>query len=116
CSPGEVESFVADETHYRLMRRQIELTGFPRHDRLRELAQAMPLSERDRLLIVPTWRKDLSDQLRLAETHADRVEILFASEFYRGWSELLTSDGFVTWTNSVALKPLFALHDHLSPY
>ncbi len=116
CSPGEVESFVADETHYRLMRRQIELTGFPRHDRLRELAAASPMPERDRLLVVPTWRKDLSDQLRVAESHAERVEILIGSEFYRSWSNLLSSDGFATWINSVSLKPVFALHDHLSPY
>ncbi|MBP2414046.1 glycosyltransferase involved in cell wall biosynthesis [Arthrobacter stackebrandtii] len=116
CSPGEVESIVADETHYRLMRRQISMTGFPRHDRLSMLAQASPMSERDRLMIVPTWRKDLADQLRDSETETARIDILHRSEFYRAWADLLTNSDFIMWINTQGLKPMFALHDHLSPY
>ena len=116
CSPGELESFAGDESNYRLLRNQTKLTGFPRHDKLLELSSKIPLADRNTLLIVPTWRKSLSEQLAGASTNVERTTLLTESEFCRGWSSLLTSEEFLDFVKRNNLKPIFAVHDHLSQY
>lgn len=116
CSPAELESIAGDGTNYRLMREQIELTGFPRHDKLLELARRTSIIDRSQFLIVPTWRKSLAEELKFATSDVERREILINSDFYQSWVDLIDNNEFLSWVKLVGLTVTFALHDHLSPY
>ena len=55
-SPREYQSIVEDGTRYKFTRKEVALTGFPRHDAL--IANARNEMRR-RIVIMPTWRKSI---------------------------------------------------------
>lgn len=115
CSIPERESIIGDGTPYRLTKREVKLTGFPRHDALVSNARQQVAANRRVVLIVPTWRKDLSDSLNAA-SKSERREILLTSEFFREWEKVTNSTVFLNAVRKANLKIVFALHDHLSDF
>lgn len=55
---GEFNS-LSGESPYVFTRREMRLTGLPRFDKLRRVADATPRSERRTIVIAPTWRNSL---------------------------------------------------------
>lgn len=59
ASVDEHESIVTEGSTYRLTEDTVKLTGFPRHDVVRDLASRIPFDQRPVILIAPTWRNNL---------------------------------------------------------
>lgn len=115
-SRGEYDDFTADGGLYRIGKSEVRLTGLPRHDRLVSLAAARPITDRNILLVVPTWRKDLAEKLSMAANEHAAQEILVQSDFYRSWSNLLNSPVLISASKRCDLEIVFILHDHLANF
>jgi hypothetical protein len=85
---AEYRAFV-DDPRYLYTGREVRLTGFPRHDALLRKAEAVP--EPRSLLVMPTWRKNLVDEL-LPRTGRYPYSRRFAqSEYFNNWQGVLRS-------------------------
>jgi CDP-Glycerol:Poly(glycerophosphate) glycerophosphotransferase/Glycosyl transferase family 2 len=91
-TPAELESIAGDGTSYVVTHKEARNTGLPRFDRLLAKGRAVPLEERDLVIVAPTWRTWLTlpiDQ----QTQRRRVDRRFAeSDFARAWLGLLRSE------------------------
>lgn len=116
CGVQERDSIVSDGSLYRLTRREVKLTGFPRHDSLVKFARAQVDQDRQLILVVPTWRKDLSNELQSAEDASQKRDVLRSSEFFIEWQRLTNSSLFLETVARSKLRVVFALHDHLAEF
>ena len=91
ASQAEYDSIAGDGTLYGYTSQVVQLTGFPRHDALLEASFGSPLEQRQNILIAPTWREYLRDELRTATSDVERIERFEMSEFGRNWLQLLRS-------------------------
>lgn len=86
---AETESISGEPSPYKFSRREVTLTGMPRHDRLYKLSEQASRNgiKIQRLLIMPTWRRHLSSLI------ADgKFDLLADSEYVQKWTEFLTGD------------------------
>ena len=84
ATPAEYTGLTADHPSYTLTEREVWLTGFPRHDRLHALLGR----DRDRVLLAPTWRPEVS---RAIETGAPAGPLL--DGLYLPWLDLARTVG-----------------------
>ncbi len=112
----EYRSIVGDDSSYKFSGREVELTGFPRFDRLAELDATLGNEPKQYVTVFPTWRKGL-DSLR--SEMVDRQEAIGAfrsSDFARNWSELLTSPELLRIARSKNLRIRFMPHPNIQPF
>ncbi|MCI5825593.1 MAG: CDP-glycerol glycerophosphotransferase family protein, partial [Arcanobacterium sp.] len=67
------------------------------------------------ILIMPTWRRSLNDQLRTATTAEQRRQLLTDSPFLRAWAELLHTPQLAELMNSGEADVTIVLHPNLAP-
>ena len=83
----------------------IQLTGFARFDALHDFKTV-----KNRILIMPTWRKWLKLRSE-ARTEADRN--LLSSEYYMKWKEFLHSEGLEKLIEKYHLEVIFMPHPNM---
>jgi glycosyltransferase involved in cell wall biosynthesis/CDP-glycerol glycerophosphotransferase (TagB/SpsB family) len=88
---AETASFTADGTPYFFTGREIKQTGFPRHDSLLSLAKRLSPEQVDQILIMPTWRRSLTDLLPETMSPEERAEAFRSSDYGRHWLAVLQS-------------------------
>lgn len=88
-SPEEYASIVEDDTPYTYTAREVSRTGFPRHDTLLTIARDTPSDEIDTILVMPTWRGNLSDGRHEKDEAINRLNVFADSEYAKRWGELL---------------------------
>lgn len=116
ATSAERDALVSDGSPYRLTTREVLLTGFPRHDRLLEIA-ARRRAERPRLLLVmPTWRQSLLGPLHPGSSRRGVIADFKDSGFARSWSALLRSARLARLARDAGLVITFMPHPNLSPY
>jgi CDP-glycerol glycerophosphotransferase (TagB/SpsB family) len=115
-SVAEHESLVADHTPYRFTRKEVKLLGLPRHDGLRAKRAATIPADRDLLLVMPTWRKNLPGaSVGLASNRA--VMGGFAeTEYAQQYLALLKSDRLRAVAAEHGLSIAFMPHPNLAAY
>jgi glycosyltransferase involved in cell wall biosynthesis len=91
-SRQEYASIAGDGTRYPFTTKEVQLTGLPRFDRLREVGDRFPASRRDLVLVTPTWRRWLVDPLDEGSQRRQLDDDVLESEFVLRWLELLRSD------------------------
>lgn len=116
CTRPEYESFVADGTQYTLTRREVALTGFPRHDELLAAARRMKPSERDAILIVPTWRNYLLKRETKVGSAREPVEGFWESAYVREWTALVSDDRLAAVAARTGCRIVFAPHPNLQAH
>ena len=102
---------IIDDSNYKFTQKDVFLTGFPRHDRLRSLGHL----EENSILIMPTWRSSL---VGVATGNGNEREInpnFSASEFAQQWKRFLHSEILVEHSRR-GYKIIFAPHINLLPY
>jgi len=87
----EQRSFTADGTPYVFTDREVQRTGFPRHDRLLALAQKVDEARVDQILVMPTWRRSLTEALPEGMSQEECVEVFRSSDYARHWIGFLRS-------------------------
>lgn len=110
---AEHESIAGDGSLYSLTPHEVKLIGFPRHDSLRKAADAVPLQGRRRILVAPTWREYLRNELAGADSASGRVERFEQSEFGRNWLQVLRSPQLRTLCLEHGYEVVFLPHPEL---
>lgn len=112
---GEAEyaSFVSDETPYKLTSREVEITGFPRHDELQRRFEATPNDERNVVLIMPTWRQYLLTSDTTSSNQRALAEGFHATAYFQNWIQLLSSPQIRDAAERAGVEVAFAPHPNL---
>ena len=112
---GEHASITADGSEYALTDQEVKLTGLARHDSLLRLAHRHPPDTRRSLLIAPTWREYLREQLRSCTSEEQVRELFTADEFGRTWMQVLNSPRLAGYCRRNGLELNLLPHPELEP-
>lgn len=110
----EYDWFVGKNSPYTIKKDRVFLTGFPRYDGLQKRSSAN--SNKNRLMIMPTWRQYLRDELDGAKNHQERVEIFRTSNFGRSWLALLNSPALREFAEERNLEISFVPHPAIEAF
>lgn len=91
ASPAERASIIGDDSNYPFTDREVALTGFPRHDRLMQLANMRRPSSLRSLLVMPTWRGGAFEERASGCDEHERKRLFAETDYARNWSALLKS-------------------------
>jgi glycosyltransferase involved in cell wall biosynthesis len=114
-TPGEYLSIAGDDTPYVFTSREVRLTGLPRFDRLREVAQSYPPAERDLLLVAPTWRNWLVPPLAAGSQRRVVHDDFLSTEYVREWTAFLRSPELKAAAERAGKKVAFLPHPNIQP-
>lgn len=109
---GEYDSIAGDGSPYSFTAKEVVLSGLPRFDRLRQVAERTP--ERDLVLVCPTWRIWLSPREDVLEERtivADFAE----TEYARQWLGVLTDETLRDALAAQGLTLAFMPHPNIQP-
>ncbi|MET0828248.1 MAG: CDP-glycerol glycerophosphotransferase family protein, partial [Microbacterium sp.] len=112
-TPAEYRSFTVDESGYHLTDREVALTGMPRNDETLAKRNAIPASERNLLLIMPTWREGLLTAVNGQTNARDLLPEFMDSQYARSWFGLLGSAGLHEVAKKHNLTIAFLPHPNL---
>lgn len=110
-TPDEYHSIVDDGSPYKFSRKDVVLTGFPRHD---ALLHRQHKTER-LVVIMPTWRKTLVGDATQNGNDRQLTPEFMQSEFSQHWFGLLHSEGLQTLSQQYNFKIAFYPHALLEP-
>lgn len=102
-------NYVSGNGPFKYSKKEVVLTGLPRHDLLRNLDQ-----DRNMVVIMPTWRKSLSKDLNYSNKKGINSEF-YNSEFANKWKNFLHSH-FLQEQSSKGIKFIFCPHINLIEY
>lgn len=107
--------YISGESPYKFGRKEVRLTGLPRHDSLLRKSQTIPDDEVNQVLIAPTWRQYLAGNF-IKGSVRERNEQFMDSDYARAWQDLLLSDGLRQAAEKHGLKLVFMPHPNIQPY
>ena len=109
---GEFESIVGDKTPYKFTRKEVFLTGLPRHD----ILLSGPIEDGRTIVIMPTWRLSLTGP-HVSVGNARSVNPQFyESEFARRWMRVLHSRRLKAAAELGGHRVVFVAHPNNEPY
>jgi glycosyltransferase involved in cell wall biosynthesis/CDP-glycerol glycerophosphotransferase (TagB/SpsB family) len=111
----EYTSIVEDGSPYRMSRKEVVLTGLPRHDNLLRLAESSSSGTKN-LLIMPTWRDFLTIKTPIKTYARDLVPDFFESTYARAWLGLLRSAHLMELAARHGYKITFFPHFGMQAY
>jgi glycosyltransferase involved in cell wall biosynthesis len=109
AAEAEYESIVSQDSLYRLTKKHVALTGFPRHDAL----LAGTTNPGRSIFIMPTWRPHLG--LANSSTWLVRPEF-YDSIYVAKWREFLNAPALKHLGDRLNLSIEFCPHPNFSPY
>lgn len=125
---AEHASVAGNGTAYPFTTKEVQLTGLPRFDRLREIGARFEPEKRDLLLVTPTWRGWLVGGLDDGNQRRTVAPEVVGSPFVQHWVELISSPviaelcaahgltlGFLPHPNMEGLLPHLRLPAHVTP-
>lgn len=114
-SRQEYDSIAGQGAPYYLTPKQVVLTGLPRHDRLLEKSREINASAKRTLLVMPTWRADLTGALTQGQATGDNP--LFSdTQYAKSWSSFLSSDKLRQLMSEYSFEVVFYPHANSQPY
>ena len=108
----EFESIAGDFSRYKVTRKEVVLSGLPRHDAL--LAPDVP-GER-LIVIMPTWRQALAGRQVGASSERELSPEFMSSEYALAWKSVLHNPALRVLTQDTGFKVLFFPHANVQPY
>ncbi|WP_170986164.1 CDP-glycerol glycerophosphotransferase family protein, partial [Escherichia coli] len=82
----EYNSLAGEKTTYKFTKKEVKLTGLPRHDSLLK----KDIDEENIILVMPTWRPNLLGKVT-SGTSRELLPDFQNSEYAKAWTELLSS-------------------------
>lgn len=101
---------------YTFSDREVVMTGFPRHDALLRKRRAVTESDRDLIVIMPTWRKSLAGQQVEGSNERLKNPAFMQSQFALNYLELLHSDRLAEIARRTGKTLAFMPHPNIRPY
>lgn len=111
---AEHRSIVGDQTPYKWSADEVKLTGFPRHDRLRRMANSFPVGQRRTILIAPTWRQYMTEALSRLSSPSEKSAYFESTEYGLNWLALLRSPDLAKLARDNGLAVKFLGHPNLA--
>lgn len=112
----EHQAFVGDATPYTWTEREVALTGFPRHDKLLELAGQTSDRDRDLVVLMPTWRRSLLGEQVAGGNLRRLLPGFWESEFMTSWLGLAGSTELQDAAAKQGYRVVFFPHPNLQDY
>ena len=109
----EYASIAGDHTAYPFTTKETILTGLPRFDRLAEMGARFPGDKRDLVLLTPTWRNWLVENLAAGSQERHLGRTVLESEFVQEWVGLLKDPALAKACADAGLKLAFLPHPNL---
>lgn len=100
----EKESIAGNGNRYQYTEKEVALTGFPRHDALLQAQKSEKL-----VLVMPTWRKFLSNS-SYRHMPSDEKERFLGSAYAKRWYEFLHNPRFLQLIREKGYRILFFPH------
>ncbi|MFJ4297478.1 CDP-glycerol glycerophosphotransferase family protein [Curtobacterium sp. NPDC089689] len=107
---------IAGDGHYTFTDREVILTGMPRHDLLRAKRDAVADSDRKLVVVMPTWRHYLLGAVDPQTGLRSRSETFASSDYAREYSDLLSSEDFISAAKAEGCEVVFMPHPNMKPY
>ena len=111
-SEAEYMSIAGNNNNYKMTKKEVVLTGFPRHDTLANL----PIKTEKMIMIMPTWRLFLAGKLSGKSSNRELNQEFYSSLFGTSWKSFFHSDKLYAWHKSLSYKIVFFLHPNIEPY
>lgn len=111
--PQEYREIARPDGNYVFSEREALLSGFPRHDALWAKGQT---TIGDSILIIPTWRKYLTDESNRDGMRRGKVDHFLDSDYARNWMGLLRSPRLRAIAQAHGLRLVFAPHPNIAIY
>lgn len=114
--PKECEAISSQKSPYIFTQREVILTGLPRHDALLTKAKS---AQANTILIMPTWRKYLTNEISVPKTGElirEKIDDFHETDFARNWTELLNAPRLHDLAKENNLRITFAPHQNLTMY
>ncbi|TCU45589.1 CDP-glycerol glycerophosphotransferase family protein [Curtobacterium sp. PhB146] len=96
--------------------REAVLTGFPRHDALLRKRQATIESDRDAIVIMPTWRQGIVGAALKGSNERLRNDRFMESEYAQTYLRLLHDERLRTIAQTERRRIVFMPHPNMRPY
>jgi glycosyltransferase involved in cell wall biosynthesis/CDP-glycerol glycerophosphotransferase (TagB/SpsB family) len=116
AGPDEHKSIVGDGTPYVYTTHEVVMTGFPRHDRLRELAEQTPVEARRLILVAPTWRRHLAVDRFGAGNNSMHRNDFWQTEYAVAWRSFLESESLRAVAEEHGWEITFVPHPNVQDY
>lgn len=113
---GEHASITSDSSPYALSTKEVKLLGFPRHDSLRAKRAATSQPDRNLLLIMPTWRKNLFGAMLKTANNRSSISNFAETEYAMQYSRLLASPRLRALAAERGLELAFMPHPNMAMY
>ncbi|ELY5937165.1 CDP-glycerol glycerophosphotransferase family protein [Cronobacter malonaticus] len=111
-APDEYGSIIDDFTKYNYSKKEVFLTGLPRHDALIQNKN----SAEKLIAIMPTWRQSIVGKI-LGDGDERAINPLFMeSEFALRWKSFLHSPSLELYANKYGYRVVFFPHFNILPY
>jgi len=108
----EYQSLVDDDSYYNFTKKEVALTGFPRHDALLANNQ----SNSKTILIMPTWRESAVGSIVAGGKDRTFNNGFMQTSYAQHWYGLLHSESFALLVKEYGYKVIFAPHINIYPY
>lgn len=112
-TPAEAASISDAGSRYVFSNREVLQSGFPRHDPLLIKARE---AVADSILIMPTWRRYLTEEVEVAGMRRTKRDSFFQSSFVRNWSAILNSPDLSRLADRHGTNVIFMPHPNMTMY
>lgn len=109
---GEFDSIVGDPSPYKFTKKEVVLTGLPRHD----ILLGGPITDSRTIVIMPTWRLSLTGPSLTAGNARSINPAFYQSEFATRWKSVLHSPRLAAAAKRGGYKIVFVAHPNNEPY
>ena len=107
----EYESIVEESTQYKYSRKEVVLTGLPRHDTL----LTSSVEKKRQILIIPTWRNYIVGKW-IPGKELVKNPAFVETEYFKAWHSFLHSDGLRNLAERYGFEVVFFPHQLAQPY
>lgn len=108
--------YLTESTAFRYSAKEVQLTGLPRFDVLKERADAVPAQDRNLILIMPTWRDYLVGRMGTSSADRQSRDNFAHSEYAVQISRLLNDPDLIATAEASGRRIVFMPHPNMRPY
>lgn len=108
----ECQSLVENDGLYKLTKKEVALTGFPRHDNLMRYNQ----QDSKIILIMPTWRQNIMGKVAGTGNTREINDGFMETSYAQHWYNVLHSKDLEKLAQQYSYKIIFAPHANIEPY
>ncbi len=112
-SKSEFESIAGNLNRYKFSKKEVVLTGLPRHDAL--LEKQKQFKPENMILICPTWRNSLMGKKISGNLREKNLEFM-NSQYAKAWQSLLCSKSLKALIEKNGYQVVFFPHANIHPY